>query len=50
MAKYDELLVYKARYDLLFEIFRYTKNFTEEYKYTIGESLKKETVELITLI
>ena len=32
------------------EVFRFTKNFTKEYKYTIGESLKKETVELITLI
>ena len=32
------------------EIFKFTKNFTKEYKYTIGESLKKETVELITLI
>ncbi len=50
MAKYDELPVYKASYDLLLEIFKFTKNFTKEYKYTIGESLKKETVELITLI
>ena len=50
MAKYDELPVYKASYDLLIEIFRFTKDFSREYKYTIGESLKKETVELITLI
>lgn len=50
MSKYDELPVYKASYDLLLEIFKFTKNFTKEYKYTIGESLKKETVELITLI
>lgn len=50
MAQYDELPVYKASYDLLLEIFRFTKNFAKEYKYTIGESLKNETVELITLI
>ena len=50
MSKYDELPVYKASYDLLLEIFKFTRNFTREYKYTIGESLKKETVELITLI
>ena len=50
MAKYDDLPVYKASYDLLIEIFHFTKEFTKEYKYTIGESLKKETVELITLI
>jgi len=50
MAYYDELPVYKAYYDLLLEIFRFTKDFTKEYKYTVGESLKKETLELITLI
>lgn len=50
MAKYDELPVYKASYDLLLEIFRFTKEFSKEYKYTVGESLKKETLDLITLI
>jgi len=50
MAKYDELPVYKASYDLLLVIFRFTKDFTKEYKYTVGESLKKETLELITFI
>ena len=50
MAKYDELPVYKASYDLLLEIFRFTKEFNREFKYTVGESLKKETLELITLI
>ena len=50
MATYDELPVYKATYDLLLEMFRFMKNFSKEYKYTVGESLKKETIELITLI
>ena len=50
MAQYDELPVYKATYDLLLEIFRFTKDFSKEYKYTVGESLKKETIELIMLI
>ena len=50
MATYDELPVYKATYDLLLEIFRFTKDFSKEYKYSVGESLKKETIELITLI
>jgi hypothetical protein len=31
-------------------MFRFTKDFAKEYKYTVGESLKKETIELITLI
>lgn len=47
---YDELPVYKASYDLLLEIFRFVKNFSKEFKYTVGDNLKKETVELITLI
>lgn len=42
--------MYKATYDLLFAIFQFTKNFSKEYKYTVGESLKKETIELITHI
>jgi len=50
MAKYDELPVYKASYDLLLEIFRFTKEFNKEFKYTVGESLKKETMDLLTLI
>jgi hypothetical protein len=50
MAQYSELPVYKASYDLLLAIFQFTKNFSKEYKYTVGESLKEETIELITLI
>jgi hypothetical protein len=50
MALYSELPVYKASYDLLMEIFQFTKEFSKEYKYTVGESLKKETIELLTLI
>ena len=50
MAQYNELPVYKATYDLLLSIFQFTKEFSKEYKYTVGESLKKETIELLTLI
>ena len=42
MATYNHLPVYKVSYDLLVELFRFTKDFTREYKYTIGESIKKE--------
>ncbi len=42
--------MYKASYDLLLAIFEFTKGFKKEYKYTVGESLKKETIELLTLI
>jgi len=50
MAQYSELPVYKATYDLLRAIFQFAKDFSKEYKYTVGESLKKETIELIALI
>jgi len=50
MALYNELPVYKATYDLLLGIFKFTKDFSKEYKYTVGESLKKETIELLPLI
>ena len=42
MAQYSELPVYKASYDLLLAIFQFTKDFSKEYKYTVGESLKQE--------
>jgi hypothetical protein len=32
------------------EIFLFTKEFSKEYKYTVGESLKKETIDLLPLI
>jgi hypothetical protein len=45
MAMYGDLPVYKATYDLLLSIFLFTKEFKREYKYTVGESLKKETLQ-----
>jgi len=40
--------VNKDTYDLVLIIFGFVKNFTKEYKYTIGESIKKEAVEIVT--
>jgi hypothetical protein len=50
MALYSDLPVYKSTYGLLLAIFRFTKDFGKEFKYTFGESLKKETPELLTFI
>ena len=50
MTTYDNLPVYHASYTLLVELFRFTKEFSREYKYTLGESIKKETTEMITHI
>jgi hypothetical protein len=50
MATYNNLPVYKTAYDLLLEIFQTTKNFSREYKYTIGQDLKLEATQLIKRI
>jgi len=47
MPIYDQLPVFKASYDLLLEVFLTVKNLTKEYKYTLGERLKEEVLELI---
>jgi hypothetical protein len=42
MGTYNELPVHKAAYDLLLEIFRVTKDYNKEYKYTVGENMKRD--------
>jgi len=50
MGLYDELPVFKASYDLLLDIYRFTANFSREYKYTVGERFKNHTLDLISLV
>ena len=50
MSLFSDLTVYKATYHLLLAIFRFTKDFSKVYKYTVGESIRKETIELIMII
>lgn len=50
MATYDNLPVYKTSYDLLIQVFEQVKKFTKEYKYTLGDKLKNEIVDLISSI
>jgi len=40
VTTYYNLTVYKQSYDLLLDIFKLTKEFNWEYKYTIGEKFK----------
>jgi hypothetical protein len=44
---YSSLPVYKASYDLLLEIFIFSKELSREYKYTVGQDLKKEVIGLL---
>ena len=46
MATYDQLPVYKKTQDLLLAIFHICQNMERDYKYTIGERLKNEILQL----
>jgi 23S rRNA-intervening sequence protein len=50
MATYDLLPVYKTSYDFLLQVFQFSRGFSREYKYTIGQELKNETMKLILSI
>lgn len=50
MARYDEIPVYKASYDLLMQIFTFSKGFSREYKFTLGEKLKNESMDMMMSI
>ncbi len=50
MAVYNHLPVYKVSYDLLVELFKCVKEFKRDYKYTIGENIKKETIEMMMCV
>ena len=50
MATYTELPLFKAGYDLTIEIFKTTKDFNKEYKYTLGERIKSNGLDLMLLL
>ena len=50
MATYDNLPVYKKTYDLLLQLYRVCQNMERDYKFTIGENLKKEIITLIITV
>ena len=50
MATYDNLPVYKVSYDVLFKVFHIVKDFEKQYKYSLWDTIKNETLDLITSI
>ena len=50
MALYYDLPVFKDVYKLILLIFEYTKDFSKEYKYTLGQDLKKDSMVLMRSI
>jgi hypothetical protein len=47
MGTYNELQVYKIAYDLAIHTFIFTEKMKRSYKYTIGEKLNVNTVDLL---
>jgi hypothetical protein len=47
MALYYDLPVYRDVYSLILKIFEYTRDFPREYKYTLGQDLKRDSLVLL---
>lgn len=47
MALYYDLPVYRDVYSLILKIFEYTRDFPREYKYTLGQDLKRDSLVLV---
>jgi len=50
MALYYDLLVFKDVYKLFLLIFEFTKDFPKEYKFTFGQDLKRNDINLVRSI
>lgn len=50
MAIYENLPVFKATYDFLLHTFNLGQHFQRDIRFTLGEELKKEIVNLLVLI
>ena len=50
MALYYDLPVFKEVYELILKIFEYTKDFPKEYKYTLGQDMKRDGIQLVRSI
>jgi hypothetical protein len=47
MGLYDELPVYRDVYKLILMMFECTKDFSKEYKYTLGQDMKRDALQLV---
>ncbi|MEI6079716.1 MAG: four helix bundle protein [bacterium] len=50
MALYYDLKVFKDVYSLILKIFDYTQGFPREYKYTLGQDMKRDAIVLVRSI
>ena len=47
MALYYDLPVYKDTYKLILQIYECTKEFSREYKYSLGQDMKRDSLQLV---
>mgnify|MGYP000973866984 CR=1 FL=1 len=50
MALYYDLNVFKDVYNLILIVFEVTKDFPREYKYTLGQDMKRDAIQLVRSI
>ena len=50
MAQYETLPIYKLTYDFLLRVMHAVSHYPREYKYTLGEKIQTEVINLIILI
>src|ERR1039458_8335855 len=50
MAQYQHLPIYKQTYDILLRTMVATKELPREYKYTLGQNIEDELIELVVMI
>jgi len=50
MALYYDLPVFKDVYKLTLLIYSLTKDFSKEYKYTLGQDMKRDALQLVRSI
>lgn len=50
MTQYKHLPIYKTTYQLLEVVTRKTKTFSREFKYSLGDKIRNECVELVIFI
>ena len=50
MALYYDLPVFKDVYQLILLVYEYTKDFPKEYKYTLGQDMKRDAMQLVRSI
>jgi len=50
MAQYKHLPIYKTTYELLEAVTRKTKDFPRDFKYSLGDKVRNECLELVVFI